>query len=135
MRVTSMLERLQDKSASDRLHLQQSLVEYGEAVLNQTLSWKVTYATFVWGEKLYDDIQLLTFSLTNFHASLLPLRLEDHGSYRAVMARYKRMAAENTTKRAAAQRRYVQRQAERLAATAARADRVVFTTPSVNRHR
>ncbi|ETV66668.1 hypothetical protein H257_16970 [Aphanomyces astaci] len=31
MRVTSMLERLQDQSASDRLHLQQSLVEFGEA--------------------------------------------------------------------------------------------------------
>ncbi|RHY51484.1 hypothetical protein DYB34_006637 [Aphanomyces astaci] len=31
MRVTSMLQRLQDKSASDRLHLQQSLVEFGEA--------------------------------------------------------------------------------------------------------
>ncbi|ETV70493.1 hypothetical protein H257_14148, partial [Aphanomyces astaci] len=44
----------------------------------------VSYATFVWGEKLYDDIQRLTFSLTNFHASLLPLRLEDHDSYRAL---------------------------------------------------
>ncbi|ETV77330.1 hypothetical protein H257_08776 [Aphanomyces astaci] len=100
-----------------------------------SMLWKVSYATFVWGEKLYDDIQRLTFSLTNLHASLLPLRLEDHDSYRAAMARYKRMAAENTTKRAAAQRRYVQRRAERLAASAARADRVVFTSPSVNRRR
>ncbi|ETV66667.1 hypothetical protein H257_16969 [Aphanomyces astaci] len=100
-----------------------------------SMLWKVSYATFVWGEKLYDDIQRLTFSLTNFDASLLPLRLEDHDGYRAVMARYKCMAAENTTKRAAAQRRYVQLRAERLAASAARADRVVFTSPSANRRR
>ncbi|ETV67804.1 hypothetical protein H257_16041 [Aphanomyces astaci] len=73
--------------------------------------WKVSYATFVWGEKLYDDIQRFTFALTNFHATLMPLRLEDNDHYRVVMARYKSMAAENTSKRAANQRRYLQRQA------------------------
>ncbi|KAF0708679.1 hypothetical protein AaE_013117 [Aphanomyces astaci] len=100
--------------------------------------WKVSYATFVWGEKLYDDIQRFTFALTNFHATLMPLRLEDNDHYRAVMARYKSMAAENTSKRAANQRRYLQRRAERFATEAARASRTsrgTFLSPMVSGRR
>ncbi|RHZ20050.1 hypothetical protein DYB37_006445 [Aphanomyces astaci] len=44
------------------------------------LLWKVSYATFVWGQKLYDDIQRFTFALTNFHVALMPLCLEDNAT-------------------------------------------------------
>ncbi|ETV65451.1 hypothetical protein H257_17817 [Aphanomyces astaci] len=39
--------------------------------------WKVSYATFTWSTKFYDEIQRLTFALTNFHVSLMPLREAD----------------------------------------------------------
>ncbi|RHY16921.1 hypothetical protein DYB32_010600 [Aphanomyces invadans] len=97
-----------------------------------------SYATFVWGEKLYDDIQRLTFALTNFHVTLLPLRVEDNDHYRAVMARYKNMTAENASKQAASQRRYLQRRAERFATETARANRTVrdaFLSPMASGRR
>ncbi|ETW02182.1 hypothetical protein H310_05750 [Aphanomyces invadans] len=103
-----------------------------------TSLWKISYATFVWGEKLYDDIQRLTFALTNFHVTLLPLRVEDNDHYRAVMARYKNMAAENASKRAASQRRYLQRRAERFATETARANRTArgaFLSPMASGRR
>ncbi|ETV79558.1 hypothetical protein H257_06822 [Aphanomyces astaci] len=53
-----------------------------------------------------------TFALTNFHATLMPLRFEDNDHYCAVMARYKSMAAENTSKTTANQHRCLQRRAE-----------------------
>ncbi|ETV80573.1 hypothetical protein H257_06107 [Aphanomyces astaci] len=64
-------------------------------------------STIVWGTKCYDSIQRLTFALTNFHLALMPLRQDDCHQYRAVLARYRRMAEENNAKRAAIQRRYV----------------------------
>ncbi|ETV63773.1 hypothetical protein H257_19295 [Aphanomyces astaci] len=70
------------------------------------LLWKISYATFVWGTKCYDAIQRLTFALTNYHLTLMPLRQYDQHQYRAVMARYRRMVEENNVKRAAIQRRY-----------------------------
>ncbi|ETV82612.1 hypothetical protein H257_05189 [Aphanomyces astaci] len=79
-----------------------------------------------------------TFALTNFHATLMPLRLEDNDHYRAIMARYKSMAAENTSKTAANQRRYLQRRAERFAPEAARASRTsrgTFLSPMVSGRR
>ncbi|ETW06322.1 hypothetical protein H310_02606 [Aphanomyces invadans] len=79
------------------------------------LLWKISYSTFVWGTKVYDAIQRLTFALTNFHVSLLPLRQDDHHQYRSVLARYARMAEESKTRRAGIQRRYLQRRAERMA--------------------
>ncbi|ETV71331.1 hypothetical protein H257_13458 [Aphanomyces astaci] len=39
--------------------------------------WKVSYATFTSSTKFYDEIQRLTFALTNFHVSLMPLREAD----------------------------------------------------------
>ncbi|ETV69539.1 hypothetical protein H257_14775 [Aphanomyces astaci] len=39
--------------------------------------WKASYATFTWSEKNYCAIECTTFALTNFHLSLMPLRLED----------------------------------------------------------
>ncbi|ETV90910.1 hypothetical protein H310_14398 [Aphanomyces invadans] len=61
------------------------------------LLWKISYATYVWGTKSYDAIQRLTFSLTNFHHALMPLRQDDQHQYRAVLARYRRMVEENNT--------------------------------------
>ncbi|RHY93403.1 hypothetical protein DYB35_010985 [Aphanomyces astaci] len=79
------------------------------------LLWKISYATFVWGTKCYDAIQRLTFALTNFHLTLMPLRQDDQHQYRAILARYRRMVEENNAKRAAIQRRYAVRRAERMA--------------------
>ncbi|RHX98719.1 hypothetical protein DYB25_013612, partial [Aphanomyces astaci] len=43
--------------------------------------WKISLATYTWGEKNYNTIQRTTFALTNFHLSLMPLRAEDEGFY------------------------------------------------------
>ncbi|KAF0708477.1 hypothetical protein AaE_013196, partial [Aphanomyces astaci] len=56
--------------------------------------WKASYATFTWSEKNYCAIQRTTFALTNFHLSLMPLRVEDETFYGMVLARYERMANE-----------------------------------------
>ncbi|RHY91563.1 hypothetical protein DYB31_007662 [Aphanomyces astaci] len=101
------------------------------------LLWKISYATFVWGTKCYDAIQRLTFALTNFHLTLMPLRQDDQHQYRAVLARYRRMVEENNAKRAAIQRRYAVRRAERMATESLRssfAARVSFS-PSANTRR
>ncbi|RHY90156.1 hypothetical protein DYB26_005113, partial [Aphanomyces astaci] len=68
--------------------------------------WKVSYATFTWGEKIYGVIQRTTFALTNFHLSLITARAEDEDYYAMVMARYQGMANERERKRADTQRRY-----------------------------
>ncbi|RQM26581.1 hypothetical protein B5M09_011623 [Aphanomyces astaci] len=54
--------------------------------------WKVSYATFTWGEKIYGVIQRTTFALTNFHLSLIPARAEAEDYYALVMVRYQGMA-------------------------------------------
>ncbi|ETV76031.1 hypothetical protein H257_09974 [Aphanomyces astaci] len=94
-------------------------------------------ATFFWGEKIYDGIQRLTFALTNFHVGHMPLRDDDLHQYRAVLARYARMA-EKRSQRAATQRRYVHRRAERLATESMRSSLVArgaFLCPTVNTRR
>ncbi|ETV73264.1 hypothetical protein H257_11805 [Aphanomyces astaci] len=84
----------------------------------------------------FDGIQRLTFALTNFHLGLMPLREDDQHQYRSVLARYARMAEEKRTARAATQRRYAQRRAERLATDMLRssfAARAPFMSPSGRR--
>ncbi|RLN99562.1 hypothetical protein DYB28_006398 [Aphanomyces astaci] len=77
--------------------------------------WKVSYATFTWGEKIYGVIQRTTFALTNFHLSLMPARAEDEDYYALVMARYQGMANERKRKRAESQRRYRMNRQNRIA--------------------
>ncbi|ETW06324.1 hypothetical protein H310_02608 [Aphanomyces invadans] len=86
--------------------------------------WKVSYATFVWGHDMYSMIQRLTFALTNFHVSLLPLRDGDAAWYRSVLARYEHMAYENGKKKAEIQRRARIRRNERVALSRTRSSRV-----------
>ncbi|RHZ25601.1 hypothetical protein DYB37_009664, partial [Aphanomyces astaci] len=43
--------------------------------------WKISLATYTWDEKNYNTIQRTAFALTNFHLSLMPLRVEDEGFY------------------------------------------------------
>ncbi|ETV76561.1 hypothetical protein H257_09560 [Aphanomyces astaci] len=83
--------------------------------------WKASYATFTWSEKNYCAIQRTTFALSNFHLSLIPLRLEDETFYGMVLARYERMANEKKRKRAETQRRYRLNRQERAAL-----DHIVF---------
>ncbi|RHY36801.1 hypothetical protein DYB34_013733, partial [Aphanomyces astaci] len=45
--------------------------------------WKISLATYTWGEKNYNTIQRTTFAFTNFHLSLMPFRAEDKGFYRS----------------------------------------------------
>ncbi|ETV68645.1 hypothetical protein H257_15451 [Aphanomyces astaci] len=100
--------------------------------------WKISNSTFVWGTKCYDSIQRRTFALTNFHLALMPLRQDDRHQYRAVLARYRRMAEENNAKRAAIHRRYVVRRAERLASDSLRSGvtaRGSFMSPRANNRR
>ncbi|KAF0703053.1 hypothetical protein AaE_015577 [Aphanomyces astaci] len=100
------------------------------------LLWKISLSTYVWDHKFFDGIQRLTFALTNFHLGLMPLREDDQHQYRSVLARYARMAEEKRTARAATQRRYVQRRAERLATDMLRssfAARAPFMSPSGRR--
>ncbi|RLO01407.1 hypothetical protein DYB28_015684 [Aphanomyces astaci] len=85
--------------------------------------WKASYATFTWSEKNYCAIQRTTFALTNFHLSLMPLRLEDETFYGMVLARYERMANEKKRKRAETQRRYRLNRQERAALDLGRATR------------
>ncbi|KAF0710544.1 hypothetical protein AaE_012476 [Aphanomyces astaci] len=93
--------------------------------------WKISLATYTWGEKNYNTIQRTTFALTNFHLSLMPLRAEDEGFYRSVIARYEQMANEKKRKRSEAQRRYRLNRQERLSIDSNRATR--YLSPSMNR--
>ncbi|ETV74063.1 hypothetical protein H257_11374 [Aphanomyces astaci] len=62
--------------------------------------WKVSYATFTWSAKFYDEIQHLMFALTNFRVSLMPLREADiHWYRRSVLARYESMVHATAAKR------------------------------------
>ncbi|ETV74307.1 hypothetical protein H257_10914 [Aphanomyces astaci] len=100
--------------------------------------WKISYSTFVWGEKIYDGIQRLTFALTNFHVGLIPLRDDDLRQNRVVLARYARMAEEKKSQRAATQCRYIHRRAERLATESMRSSLVArgaFLSSTVNTRR
>ncbi|KAF0710684.1 hypothetical protein AaE_012427 [Aphanomyces astaci] len=91
--------------------------------------WKVSYATFTWSTKFYDDIQRLTFALTNFHVSLLPLRETDRHWYRSVLARYESMVHTTAAKRAESQRKSRLRRMQRIAMSRGRNPSYVFTTP------
>ncbi|KAF0701801.1 hypothetical protein AaE_016318, partial [Aphanomyces astaci] len=77
--------------------------------------WKVFYATFTWGEKIYRVIQHTTFALTNFHLALMPAHAEDEDYYTLFMARYQGMANERKRKRAESQRRYRMNRQNRIA--------------------
>ncbi|RHZ11370.1 hypothetical protein DYB31_012799 [Aphanomyces astaci] len=93
--------------------------------------WKISLATYTWGDKNYNTIQRTTFALTNFHLSLMPLRAEDEEFYMSVIARYEQMANEKKRKRSEAQRRYRLNRQERLSIDSNRATR--FLSPSMNR--
>ncbi|ETV88735.1 hypothetical protein H257_00249 [Aphanomyces astaci] len=82
--------------------------------------WQVSYSTFTWSEKNYTAIPRMTFALTYFHLSLMPLRREDEAFYGLVMARYQRMASEKKRKKAEAQRRYRMNRQDRAAMDAFR---------------
>ncbi|RHY00898.1 hypothetical protein DYB37_013097, partial [Aphanomyces astaci] len=71
----------------------------------------------------YSAIQRVTFALTNFHLSLLPLRNDDEDYYGGVLARYQRMVNQKKRKRQETQRRYRLNRQERAAMDAVRAMR------------
>ncbi|RHY06053.1 hypothetical protein DYB25_012597 [Aphanomyces astaci] len=82
--------------------------------------WKVSYVTFTWSPKFYDNIQQLTFALTNYHISLMPLREADRLWYRSVLARYESMVSAMAAKRAESQRNSRLRRTQRLALSRSR---------------
>ncbi|ETV79243.1 hypothetical protein H257_07308 [Aphanomyces astaci] len=130
--------------ALDRRDLERNSAVYSDRVIIENffgrvcMLWKISYITFVLSEKIYDGIQRLTFALSNFHVGLMPLRDDDLHQYRAVLARYARMTEEKRSQRAATQRRYVYRRAERLATESMRSSLVArgaFLSPTVNTRR
>ncbi|RQM30380.1 hypothetical protein B5M09_012747 [Aphanomyces astaci] len=82
--------------------------------------WRVSCATYTWSERNYSAIQRVTFALTNFRLSLLPLCHDDEDFYGRVLARYQRMANEKKRKRQETQRRYRLNRQERAAMDAVR---------------
>ncbi|KAF0706264.1 hypothetical protein AaE_014200 [Aphanomyces astaci] len=89
----------------------------------------VSYATFTWSTKFYDEIQRLTFALTNFHVSLMPLREADRHWYRSVLARYESMVQATAAKRAESQQKSRLRRMQRIALSRGRNHSHVFTSP------
>ncbi|KAF0707296.1 hypothetical protein AaE_013678 [Aphanomyces astaci] len=79
-----------------------------------SLLWKVSYAMFTWNPKFYDNIQQLTFALTNYHISLMSLCEADWLWYHSVLARYKSMMSAMAAKRAESQRNSRLRRTQRL---------------------
>ncbi|ETV87366.1 hypothetical protein H257_00965 [Aphanomyces astaci] len=75
--------------------------------------WKVSYATFTWGHDIFDGILRLTFALTNYHVTLMPLRANDRVTYRSVLARYQSMSKAYIDRRNETQRRSRRRRGER----------------------
>ncbi|ETW02958.1 hypothetical protein H310_05400 [Aphanomyces invadans] len=92
--------------ALDRLDLERNAAVSADRAIVENffgrvcILWKIAYSTFVWGTKIFDRIQRLTFALTNFHVGLMPLREDDSHHYRSVLARYARMTEEKITQRA-----------------------------------
>lgn len=79
--------------------------------------WNATYATFKWNENKFDTVARLCVALTNFHASLMPLRAQDSDHYGMVLAKYQSMGDRIRTQRATAQREYRARQQMRARPT------------------
>ncbi|KAH9112709.1 hypothetical protein AeMF1_013004 [Aphanomyces euteiches] len=76
--------------------------------------WKISYSTFKWSEGKYNMTERLTFAMTNFHASMHPLRMEDRSFYTSVLARYHSMAEDMLQMASRRRRRYRGRRQERL---------------------
>ncbi|KAF0748122.1 hypothetical protein AaE_007458 [Aphanomyces astaci] len=153
MRVTSIIESLQEQHAVDQINLAECLRTHGDtidqhddlsesahpiidAILEESgcddplrvssdrvvvenyfgcvcQLWKVSYATFTWGHNIFDGILRLTFALTNYHVTLMPLRANDRVTYRSVLARYQAMSKAYIDRRNETQRRSRRRRAER----------------------
>ncbi|ETV63501.1 hypothetical protein H257_19579 [Aphanomyces astaci] len=96
------------------------------------LLWKIAYSTFCWGHEMFSDIQRITFALTNFHVSMMPLRAADGTHYRSVLARYERMSYEMTERKRQQQLRARRRRLERMALSRGRtaSSRSFLTPPS-----
>jgi hypothetical protein len=64
--------------------------------------WRTMSSTFSWSESRYDQLVNICFALTNFHASLYPLRAGDSNKYKQQLARYVSMAQQDAKKRSRA---------------------------------
>lgn len=78
--------------------------------------WKISRSTFVWGHESYDMLSRITFALTNFHVSLMPLRAHDGDFYRSALAKYYSQGEEQIIKRAVNQATYRRKRAARMRA-------------------
>ena len=54
--------------------------------------WEICHRTFPWSESKYNIVQRVTFALTNYHVSFMPLRSSDCDYYHSVLAKYEDMA-------------------------------------------
>ncbi|KAF0731056.1 hypothetical protein Ae201684P_011721 [Aphanomyces euteiches] len=83
--IGSTLSR-QELERNQRVSLDRVLVEnmFGRTCQLR----KIAYSTFTWSEAKFDVVQRLVWALTNYHTSLHPLRAQDNGFYREVLARY-----------------------------------------------
>ncbi|RHY97449.1 hypothetical protein DYB35_013348 [Aphanomyces astaci] len=59
--------------------------------------WKLSYATFTWNHHIFDEFLRLTFTLTKYHVTLMPLRSNDGATYRSVLACYQAMSKTYST--------------------------------------
>ncbi|KAF0756015.1 hypothetical protein AaE_004788 [Aphanomyces astaci] len=63
----------------------------------QARLWKLSYATFTWNHHIFDEFLRLTFTLTKYHVTLMPLRSYDGATYRSVLACYQAMSKTYST--------------------------------------
>lgn len=70
-------------------------------------------------------ISRITFALTNFHTSLMPLRATDGDFYKATLGKYFTQGEDKLNARAASQARYRRRRAIRLRTERVTQDRAV----------
>jgi hypothetical protein len=76
--------------------------------------WKISRSTYRWSHNSYDVVTRITFALTNFHVSLMPLRAADGEYYKQAVAKYVSQGQERATSRARAQATYRRRRQARL---------------------
>lgn len=76
--------------------------------------WEIMSKKYVWDEGKFDQLSRLCCALTNFQVSLHPLRAEDGGYYKRVLAQYASDANQRRKRRAESQRESAKRRMDNL---------------------
>lgn len=101
-----------DMEANDNISSDRVIVENFFGRL-KTL-WSVTGSCYKWDRAIYDMLFECCVAFTNVHIGFNPLRPDDSNEYRRYMRRVKHIAKKAAEKRAASQKRYKAKRAQRL---------------------